>query len=618
MSNTDFVNYSAKNGEILKFDTREWVFKRFGFRPGTRVYTPKGLATVIGAHEGLFWFHIDGDAGASYWDTCKTKRDLVKLGVRVVETHKQINPKLLESLTQAKAALDANKIPNTASKKKDEVKDSKEVKETKESLMDLAKKILQEPPEQTTKKVKKKKPKQPKATEVVVPKEGKQMESNPEKQQDKSEAKPDDTTTTTTTNSKAEDTQVPNGKAESKQQPQPNGKPKELKQTEPPKVGGKLTNSTNGKSEENLPSAQHGKMHSLDMNHLDSNSTSSKTNMGDFAAQQAESRSEVDKQQVSKEPRNNAQQTVKSNDSGQQQIQVEKANNVEHTDKLPESSNKLPNGLPEAKQPTTTPPQHATELPTPQQPIKKQLEPSQKSGYTTIPEKTVVAPPPKKVIETKLATDKPKETISTTPEVKVETVVTLKKKKTKENGAPDTEKERLLKESRKKLVDSIIAEALSKKVEQFEELESEDDSFREFECEQRLLEEYSSDSYEVKYRRMCGENVEGLNWNQLDQMGQTLQRALRKINSAKRSLMVRQILAIEKMNEKLELQNGAKCKICDKNTADRVAFPCKHRSICKSCISDSVTSCPFCGKTINLIMDLNKVDASLIGWLAES
>lgn len=59
------------------------------------------LSTVIGAHDGALWFHIDGDRGASYWDHCRTYEDLLQLGVSLLDMNdvRIQQPSVVTSLT---------------------------------------------------------------------------------------------------------------------------------------------------------------------------------------------------------------------------------------------------------------------------------------------------------------------------------------------------------------------------------------------------------------------------------------------------------------------------------------------------------------------------------------
>lgn len=77
--------YKAKNGDILSFDMSQTICKPFGFYYSDRVMTPKGPASVVGIREGCMWFHIDGDTGASFWDTGKSYQDLQKLPITLIE-----------------------------------------------------------------------------------------------------------------------------------------------------------------------------------------------------------------------------------------------------------------------------------------------------------------------------------------------------------------------------------------------------------------------------------------------------------------------------------------------------------------------------------------------------
>jgi hypothetical protein len=81
----DLLHYKLKNGEYRKFDASKEACAPFGFFSSQRVVTPKGEATVVGVAHGYLWFHVDGDAGAIYFDTCRTYEDLIQEGIYSVD-----------------------------------------------------------------------------------------------------------------------------------------------------------------------------------------------------------------------------------------------------------------------------------------------------------------------------------------------------------------------------------------------------------------------------------------------------------------------------------------------------------------------------------------------------
>lgn len=56
----------------------------FQLAPQSRVQTPKGCATAIGVYHENIWFHIDGDAGATYWDNIRSYSDLLANGFELL------------------------------------------------------------------------------------------------------------------------------------------------------------------------------------------------------------------------------------------------------------------------------------------------------------------------------------------------------------------------------------------------------------------------------------------------------------------------------------------------------------------------------------------------------
>lgn len=63
--------------------TVEGLFEKFGFHSGDRVRTPKGMATVIGENNQQLYFMVDGDRGASKWNSLP-KQEYVTRGFTVV------------------------------------------------------------------------------------------------------------------------------------------------------------------------------------------------------------------------------------------------------------------------------------------------------------------------------------------------------------------------------------------------------------------------------------------------------------------------------------------------------------------------------------------------------
>ena len=69
------IPYSLKNGESAMFDISNSATQPFGFFYQDRVKTPRGLASVIGVKDKQLYFHVDGDAGATFWSKCKSAED---------------------------------------------------------------------------------------------------------------------------------------------------------------------------------------------------------------------------------------------------------------------------------------------------------------------------------------------------------------------------------------------------------------------------------------------------------------------------------------------------------------------------------------------------------------
>ena len=78
------VEYNTKAGMRLIDISRE-ATAVYGFLYQDRVQTPLGPASVIGVNLGNLYFHVDGDSGASFWSSCKTKEDYVARGFRKID-----------------------------------------------------------------------------------------------------------------------------------------------------------------------------------------------------------------------------------------------------------------------------------------------------------------------------------------------------------------------------------------------------------------------------------------------------------------------------------------------------------------------------------------------------
>ncbi|CAM9751893.1 unnamed protein product [Scytosiphon promiscuus] len=61
------IRYATILDFELQFDVSDSSCRRFGLRARGRVRTPRGNATVIGACEGVMWFHVDGERGAWFF-----------------------------------------------------------------------------------------------------------------------------------------------------------------------------------------------------------------------------------------------------------------------------------------------------------------------------------------------------------------------------------------------------------------------------------------------------------------------------------------------------------------------------------------------------------------------
>lgn len=81
----DLLHYQLKNGEFRNFDASKEACAPYGFFSSQRVVTPKGDATVVGVAHDYLWFHVDGDAGAIYFEDCRTYEDLIQEGIFSVD-----------------------------------------------------------------------------------------------------------------------------------------------------------------------------------------------------------------------------------------------------------------------------------------------------------------------------------------------------------------------------------------------------------------------------------------------------------------------------------------------------------------------------------------------------
>eukprot|EP01028_Stygiella_incarcerata_P006253 TRINITY_DN2562_c0_g1_i1.p1 TRINITY_DN2562_c0_g1~~TRINITY_DN2562_c0_g1_i1.p1 ORF type:complete len:2836 (-),score=859.97 TRINITY_DN2562_c0_g1_i1:92-8599(-) len=80
----EIVRKTAIDGTVREFSTNAEECARFGFLPGVRVNTPRGLATTVGVDEGRLWFHVDGESGPRFWLSCQTHEDFVRDGFTIV------------------------------------------------------------------------------------------------------------------------------------------------------------------------------------------------------------------------------------------------------------------------------------------------------------------------------------------------------------------------------------------------------------------------------------------------------------------------------------------------------------------------------------------------------
>jgi len=82
----EWFEYLTRRGEVEVFDRSVDACLPYGFIAGDRVMSPKGPATVVGICDGLMWFHIDGENGASFWDNGKDYNALAfDIGIRLYD-----------------------------------------------------------------------------------------------------------------------------------------------------------------------------------------------------------------------------------------------------------------------------------------------------------------------------------------------------------------------------------------------------------------------------------------------------------------------------------------------------------------------------------------------------
>ncbi|MEA2091737.1 MAG: hypothetical protein U9O83_05160, partial [Campylobacterota bacterium] len=75
------IMYPMRAGGEVEFDVSKEACEGFGFLHDGRVRTPDGPATVVGVRDGELWFHIDGQAGASFWGGCNTIKSFEEKGI---------------------------------------------------------------------------------------------------------------------------------------------------------------------------------------------------------------------------------------------------------------------------------------------------------------------------------------------------------------------------------------------------------------------------------------------------------------------------------------------------------------------------------------------------------
>ncbi|KTC94718.1 hypothetical protein [Legionella erythra] len=66
--NLSSLSFKTKSKRDIIVDATDEATKRFGTHFLERIYTPKGLATVIGVYKDNLWVWLDIDPGPSYWD----------------------------------------------------------------------------------------------------------------------------------------------------------------------------------------------------------------------------------------------------------------------------------------------------------------------------------------------------------------------------------------------------------------------------------------------------------------------------------------------------------------------------------------------------------------------
>src|SRR3990167_3784827 len=93
-ANLDEIEVNTRTNQKLTLVIKpELCESIFGLKPFSRVYTPKGQATVVGLDKfGILWFHLDCDAkqnrGVSKWEDVRDKDSLQAKGITHDEADK--------------------------------------------------------------------------------------------------------------------------------------------------------------------------------------------------------------------------------------------------------------------------------------------------------------------------------------------------------------------------------------------------------------------------------------------------------------------------------------------------------------------------------------------------
>jgi len=123
------------------------------------------------------------------------------------------------------------------------------------------------------------------------------------------------------------------------------------------------------------------------------------------------------------------------------------------------------------------------------------------------------------------------------------------------------------------------------------ELEAKIEVVNQLSKEKEILQE---DNHELKnevqkYKRICGENVEGLSLEQLQQLVKQQEEVVAKIKEALSKVV---------SNKLDEIKGERMCSLCCEQEKNVMLNPCGHVKICDKCAEKELKRCPYCGKDI--------------------